>query len=434
MCADFSRFAFNAEPSAASVLTKRSAPDSASKTNRAVKPVTLQHKNVTTSAPGVAAEHGLSELYRSPDSLERPLKLLIVGHNPSHQSWAKGHYYANPNNRMWFLLQKAGIVPAHFKAAHDKQCPDTVGLGFTDVMSGVAESQSCKITDATIKTYKSGFYKRLLAHLERVCFECAIPIEDAYPRVIAFSGVRQWKALFPNGYFDENAAIAAASKNTKTVLKGQALLTHMFANYKHTSDTTVATSVGDSGENGSTGSNINVATETRVATSTATTSEVIAAATAVRQQCNIPYGVQTARPEGWPALLGKSIVYLLPSSSGAAAMSNEEREGPYVRLGELLKEQYTWVAGAGLVNSESGVAVNRVKVQSAVADDTVDGIGGNGEGSGDGNVVGGQREELHQSQLTLSPAVRNSTGTKEVISLLSSPEDQPAVVYDLVSD
>lgn len=44
-------------------------------------------------------------LYKSPtQQYERPLRLLIVGQNPSEMSWTLKHHYANPANRMWSLL------------------------------------------------------------------------------------------------------------------------------------------------------------------------------------------------------------------------------------------------------------------------------------------------------------------------------------------
>jgi len=42
---------------------------------------------------------------------DAPLRLIIVGHNPSEHAWRTGHYYSNPNNRMWPLLIASGIAP-----------------------------------------------------------------------------------------------------------------------------------------------------------------------------------------------------------------------------------------------------------------------------------------------------------------------------------
>lgn len=36
---------------------------------------------------------------------ERPLRLLLVGHNPSDHAWGSGFAYSNPSNRMWKVLE-----------------------------------------------------------------------------------------------------------------------------------------------------------------------------------------------------------------------------------------------------------------------------------------------------------------------------------------
>lgn len=33
---------------------------------------------------------------------DAPLRLIIVGHNPSEHAWKSGHYYSNPSNRYLF--------------------------------------------------------------------------------------------------------------------------------------------------------------------------------------------------------------------------------------------------------------------------------------------------------------------------------------------
>ena len=53
-----------------------------------------------------AAEGGLAEKLG-----DRPLRLVIVGHNPSAHAWASGHYYSNPSNWMWRILLSTGIAP-----------------------------------------------------------------------------------------------------------------------------------------------------------------------------------------------------------------------------------------------------------------------------------------------------------------------------------
>jgi len=58
--------------------------------------------------------------------LELPLKLLIIGHNPSEHSWASGFSYSNLSNNFWKLLVKGSIIPPEFTAA---DCPRLPGRG-----------------------------------------------------------------------------------------------------------------------------------------------------------------------------------------------------------------------------------------------------------------------------------------------------------------
>jgi len=55
----------------------------------------------------------------------------------------------------------------------------------------------------------------------------------------------------------------------------------------------------------------------------------------------IPYGLQDLRPEGFPFPAEETLLFVLTSSSGAAAMSNEAREAPYKELAVLL-QQFPW--------------------------------------------------------------------------------------------
>jgi hypothetical protein len=55
----------------------------------------------------------------------------------------------------------------------------------------------------------------------------------------------------------------------------------------------------------------------------------------------ISYGLQTMRPEGFPFTAEETLLFVLTSSSGAAAMSNEDREAPYKELAVLL-QQFPW--------------------------------------------------------------------------------------------
>eukprot|EP00903_Cladosiphon_okamuranus_P009101 g8699.t1 len=257
------------------------------------------------ASAGQKPAKGLIEKYRSPGEPEWPLRVIIVGHNPSEKAWELGHYYGNPSNRMWKLLSAAGIVPPNFNASNDDDCPITCGVGFTDVGFSIPGTVSSEFGKKELHSWRSGFYARLLAHAERAAAtvvaassaaaaegeshangvspengegstlekeEAAavkVQIEDGYPKVVAFAGKRQWEELF----FDASAKVKAQTKGGgKGVFR---------------------------------------------------------------------FGLQpaTLRPPGWPFPAGRTELFVVPSSSGAAAMTSEAREGPYRALGDHLSGQ-----------------------------------------------------------------------------------------------
>lgn len=157
-------------------------------------------------------------------------------------------------------MQLAELVPPGFVAADADAAPALLGLGITDV--GCAPgSDAAAFKRPVMRAWRDELYTRLRAHCARAAAwagrdasgadEVALVALAAFaPRVIAFSGKRQWAELF------------------EPPLAGFA------------------------------------------------------------------HGLRAERPPGWPAaLLGASEVWVLPSSSGRAVMSKEEREGPYRQLG-----------------------------------------------------------------------------------------------------
>lgn len=289
----------------------------------------------TTIVAGV----GLQELYKSPNSsIERALRMVIIGHNPSHQSWTKGHYYANPANRMWPILSKTGIVPKSFTCYDDQHCPSQVGIGFTDCLLGHCETHSAKIEDDNLIASKASLYARLIDHCHRVSRDCGIPIESAYPRIIAFAGVRQYRALFAN----EKKAVDASRKR-----KGSDLLVKLDMFYDVAPSKTRKLHDGDDKE---------AAIQTIVISDDDESRECAAVQSSdapipldlleefQRGVWSLPseegktyFGVQLSKPPDWPVLLQNSVVVLLPSTSGAAAMTTEAREAPYFLLSKLLQ-------------------------------------------------------------------------------------------------
>jgi hypothetical protein len=128
-----------------------------------------------------------------------------------------------------------------------------------------------------------------------------LSIEDCYPRIIAFAGVRQFKALFPENHPIHKAAVGANRQNRKS---------------KETS-----TNEGQKG----------------IVTTLDSFLGAIPKQSVKPPTLELSYGLQSLRPADWPGLLSKSLIFLLPSTSGAAAMTTEQRENPFYELAELMQ-------------------------------------------------------------------------------------------------
>ncbi|SDC76064.1 TDG/mug DNA glycosylase family protein [Terribacillus halophilus] len=69
-----------------------------------------------------------------PDHLEKGLRLLFIGFNPSVRSAETGHHYANRNNRFWNILYQAGITERKFEPCEDQDLLQR-GIGFTNIVA-----------------------------------------------------------------------------------------------------------------------------------------------------------------------------------------------------------------------------------------------------------------------------------------------------------
>ncbi|CAM9201332.1 unnamed protein product [Ectocarpus sp. 6 AP-2014] len=326
----FNEFALGASPSGCGPIpgVARARPAAARLLMDSLDSKPVKKMRTSTGAKGQITAKGLVEKYsRSPGEPEWPLRLIIVGHNPSEKAWELGHYYGNPSNRMWKLLSSAGIIPPGFTASNDEDCPITSGVGFTDVGFSIPGTVSSEFGKKELHSWRRGFYDRLTAHAERAAATVAASksypaepatergtdstsaagkrtdqgvatgalikakIEDGCPRIIAFAGKRQWEELF----FDASAKDKAKTKGGKTG--------------------------------------------------------------------PFRFGLQPAdlRPPGWPFPAERTEMFVVPSSSGAAAMTNEARETPYRDLGQhMLKSGGEWThrrgqqSGGGTSSGESG--------------------------------------------------------------------------------
>ena len=125
------------------------------------------------------------------EHVERPLRLLIVGHNPSDHSWESGVPYSNPSNRYWPLLRESGVIPASWRAAEEpaalcNNMPAELGIGITDVLLEPSSDAQAFGRERMLKA-RDEFFRRLRGHVARA---------GAPPRIVAFVGIRQWAQLF----------------------------------------------------------------------------------------------------------------------------------------------------------------------------------------------------------------------------------------------
>jgi double-stranded uracil-DNA glycosylase len=68
------------------------------------------------------------------DHLKKDLDILFVGFNPSIRSGETGHHFANPNNRFWTILHRAGLTPRKYQPTEDYKLLD-LGYGLTNIVS-----------------------------------------------------------------------------------------------------------------------------------------------------------------------------------------------------------------------------------------------------------------------------------------------------------
>lgn len=126
-----------------------------------------------------------------PENAEVPLRLLLIGHNPSEHAWASGVGYSNPTNRLWPLLRASGVLPAPWRQDEpllslNNNMAGELGIGITDVLCSPG-SDAAAFKRRQMRAARKGFYGRLRGHAHRA---------GAPPRLVAFVGKRQWKELF----------------------------------------------------------------------------------------------------------------------------------------------------------------------------------------------------------------------------------------------
>ncbi|CAH0120869.1 MULTISPECIES: mismatch-specific DNA-glycosylase [unclassified Paenibacillus] len=112
-----------------------------------------------------------------PDHIAPGLRILFVGYNPSIRSGETGHHYANPRNRFWTILHRAGLTPRLYKADEDGSLLE-LGYGFTNIVARPTRTAA----EITAKEYAEG-----REALRR-------KIEKYRPRIVCFVGKGVYEA------------------------------------------------------------------------------------------------------------------------------------------------------------------------------------------------------------------------------------------------
>lgn len=117
-----------------------------------------------------------------PDLLRPGLALVFVGYNPSLPAWERGHYYANPRNAFYRLVNRH-LLPDHRPLTWLDDCHLLQhGIGITDL---VPEIPSRGTADVSRRRFAEGA-PALLAKL-RACT----------PRIVCFNGYGVFTTALP---------------------------------------------------------------------------------------------------------------------------------------------------------------------------------------------------------------------------------------------
>ncbi|KKB33863.1 G/U mismatch-specific DNA glycosylase [Bacillus thermotolerans] len=103
------------------------------------------------------------------DHIKKHLDILFVGFNPSLRSGETGYHFANPNNRFWTILHRAGLTDRKLHPSEGEQLVD-MGYGLTNIVARPTKAAE----DITKEEYEEGkeILKEKIARYEPafVCF------------------------------------------------------------------------------------------------------------------------------------------------------------------------------------------------------------------------------------------------------------------------
>lgn len=136
-----------------------------------------------------------------PDLLQRGLKVVFVGINPSSYSVARGHYFARKQNRFWPAFSRSVLsVEVRRSLGRDELGPEDdvrlpeFGFGFTDVVK-VPSPNASSVTPAMFAEWVPRLEERL---------------RGVGPQVICFHGVTAYRPFARHALAAGQEAFAGA--------------------------------------------------------------------------------------------------------------------------------------------------------------------------------------------------------------------------------
>lgn len=331
---------------------------------------------------------------------ELPLRCLILGNNPSDDAFATGYNYANPTNRFMLLLKGAlgeealhfsGLFPRDAEFPYQNICAIDRGVGLTDLspIPGNDLSAFFEKNGALPQSWREDCFRACEGHMRRVSLTLEYLLDRAnrvHQMVDTGSKVGEKRARAKSALQSADAAAAPSGAGSvygkeeeeeeeegcdvargaategaispqdarsaldvfselagwMPPLKPDALPVEASASSSSSVASPSATSAAGQASTASTVSRITTEEQCR---DPRYTSPRIVACTGKTQwsslfspplkRCDHGLQPQELRPKGWP-FPPSTQVFVLASSSGRAALSNEQRSAPYRELAALV--------------------------------------------------------------------------------------------------
>lgn len=135
-------------------------------------------------------------LEQLPDYLDKRLKIIFIGFNPSIKSGESGHHFANPTNRFWKILEFSGLLPRRFSAEEDFKLLD-YGYGLTNIVARPTKAA----TDLSKVEYEEGravLLQKLTYYQPRIACYVGKGVYEKMTPAKSISWGKQEASLLPN--------------------------------------------------------------------------------------------------------------------------------------------------------------------------------------------------------------------------------------------